>query len=175
MLATLLSCGSRKLEYWSVNVANCRCALLHASLREVIILLVQAVVLQVSRGGSRGQSIGIKPPLTKGGTDEGKDLYFGSTNMNNSTVVEEVAKEGGDGMAATLFVKDGDRFTRVATTVPKALGTALTGPVLESIKVGKPYYGEADVLGTPYISDYEPIEDASGAIIGIYFVGHKKT
>ena len=26
---------------------------------------------------------------------EGKDLSFGSTNMNNSTVVEEVAKEGG--------------------------------------------------------------------------------
>ena len=81
-------------------------------------------------------------------------------------------------MAATLFVKDGDKIRpRVATTVSKALGTALTGPVLDSIKTSKPYYGEADVLDTPYISYYEPIEDASGAIIGIYFyfVGHKKT
>ena len=106
---------------------------------------------------------------------EGKDLYFGSTKMNNSTVVDEVPKEGGEGMAATLFVKDGDGFTRIATTVPKALGTALTGPALDSIKAGKPYYGEADVLGTPYVSDYEPIKDASGAIVGVYFVGHKKT
>ena len=105
---------------------------------------------------------------------EGKDLYFGSTKMNNSTVVDEVAKEGGEGMAATLFVKDGDEYTRVATTIPKAIGTALTGPALNLIKAGKPYYGEADVLGTPYVSDYEPIKDASGAIIGIYFVGHKK-
>jgi hypothetical protein len=30
------------------------------------------------------------------------------------------------------------------------------------------------VLGTPYISGYEPIKDASGATIGVYFVGYKK-
>jgi hypothetical protein len=29
-------------------------------------------------------------------------------------------------------------------------------------------------LGTPYISGYEPIKDASGAIIGVYFVGFTK-
>src|ERR1043165_6020252 len=35
-------------------------------------------------------------------------LYFGSTKMNNNfTIVDEVAKEGGPGMAATLFVKAG--------------------------------------------------------------------
>ena len=40
----------------------------------------------------------------------GKDvpaLYFGSTKMNNNPVVDKVAKEGGEGMAATLFVKGG--------------------------------------------------------------------
>jgi len=108
----------------------------------------------------------------------GKDapaLYFGSTKMNNnSAVVDEVAKEGGKGMAATLLVKGGDEYIRVATTVPKALGTVLTGPALDSIKAGKPYYGEAPVLGTPYVTGYEPIKDASGAIIGVYFVGYKK-
>ena len=77
-------------------------------------------------------------------------------------------------MAATLFVKGGDEYIRVATTLPKAIGTVLTGPALDSIKAGKPYYGEAPVLGTPYITGYEPIKDASGAIIGIYFVGYKK-
>ena len=40
-------------------------------------------------------------------------LYFGSTKMNNnSTIVDEVGKEGGTGMAATLFVKAGDEFIR---------------------------------------------------------------
>jgi hypothetical protein len=44
------------------------------------------------------------------GTDDvgGKDapaLYFGSTKMNNNfAVVDEVAKGGGKGMAATLFI-----------------------------------------------------------------------
>jgi hypothetical protein len=114
----------------------------------------------------------------------GKDapaLYFGSAKMNNNfTVVDEVAKEGGQGMAATLFVKGEDEYIRVATNVHKpdgsgrAIGTVLVGPALESIKAGNPYYGEVPVLGTPYITGYEPIKDASGAIIGIYFVGYKK-
>jgi Cache 3/Cache 2 fusion domain len=114
----------------------------------------------------------------------GKDapaLYFGSTKMNNNfSVVDAVAKEGGERMTATLFVKGGDEYIRVATNVPKsdgsgrAVGTTLTGPALESIKTGKAYYGEVPVLGTPYVSGYEPIKDASGAIIGIYFVGYKK-
>jgi Cache 3/Cache 2 fusion domain len=65
-------------------------------------------------------------------------LYFGSTTMNNDfTVVDEVAKEGGKGITATLFVKGGDECIRVATNVPKpdgsrrAIGTILAGPPLE--------------------------------------------
>jgi hypothetical protein len=57
----------------------------------------------------------------------------------------------------------------------RATGSVLdAGPVPESIKVGKAYYGEASVLGTPYISGYEPIKDASGETIDIYFVAYKK-
>jgi cache 3/cache 2 fusion protein len=114
----------------------------------------------------------------------GKDapaLYFGSTKMNNNfAVVDEVAKEGGQGMAATLFVKSDGDYIRVATTLPKpdgsgrAIGTALAGPALDSIKAGKAFFGEVPVLGTPYVSDYEPISDASGSVIGAYFVGYKK-
>jgi hypothetical protein len=106
-------------------------------------------------------------------------LYFGSTKMNNNfTVVDEVAKGGGPGTAATLFVKTGDEYIRVATSVlnpdGRAVGTVLGTPALDSIKAGKPYYGEVQVLGTPYIADYEPIKDASGETIGVYFVGYKR-
>jgi hypothetical protein len=108
-------------------------------------------------------------------------LYFGSTKMNNNfSVVDAVAEEGGRGTAATLFVKSGDDYIRVATNVStrtgsgRGLGTVLTGAPLESIKAGKSYYGKASVLGTPYISGYEPIKDASGATIGVYFVGYTK-
>jgi hypothetical protein len=115
----------------------------------------------------------------------GKDapaLYFGSTKMNNNfTVVDEVTKEDGRGMTATLFVKGGDEYIRVATNVPKpdgsgrAIGTVLAGPALESIKTGKAYYGKAPILGTPYVTGYEPIKDASGAIIGVYYVGYSQS
>jgi hypothetical protein len=116
-------------------------------------------------------------------------LYFGSTKMNNNfTIVDEVAKESGPGMMATLFVKVGvqqavaaasEEYIRVATTVRlpdgrRAVGTVLGPPALESIKAGHPFHGEVAVLGTQYITDYEPIKDASGETIGAYFVGYKK-
>ena len=108
-------------------------------------------------------------------------LYFGSTKMNNNfSVVDAVAEEGGRGTVATLFVKSGDDYIRVATNVSKrmgsgrGLGTVLTGAPLEAIKTGNTYYGKASVLGTPYISGYVPIKDASGATIGVYFVGYTK-
>jgi len=75
-------------------------------------------------------------------------------------------------MAATLFVKAGAEYIRVATSVlnpdgsGRAVGAVLGGAALDSIKAGKPYYGEVQVLGTPYI--------ASGEIIGVYFVGYKR-
>lgn len=115
-----------------------------------------------------------------GGTDASA-LFFGSTKINNNfAAVDEVAKAGGDGMTATLFVKTGDDFVRVATNVPKpdgsgrAIGTKLAGPALESIKGDKAFYGEVPILGTPYVTGYEPIKDASGATIGVYYVGYKK-
>jgi cache 3/cache 2 fusion protein len=114
----------------------------------------------------------------------GKDapsLYFGTTKINNSfDIVDAVGKEDGTGMTATLFVKGGDEYIRVSTSVPKpdgsgrAIGTVLAGPALESIKAGKAYYGEVPILGMPYITGYEPIQDSSGAGIGVYYVGYKK-
>jgi Cache 3/Cache 2 fusion domain len=108
-------------------------------------------------------------------------LYFGSTKMNNNfAVVDEVAKGGGKGMAATLLVKSDGDFIRVATNVQnpdgsgRAIGTVLASPALDSIKSGKAFFGEVPILGTRYIADYEPIKDASGAVIGAYFVGYKK-
>ena len=116
-------------------------------------------------------------------------LYFGSTKMNNDfTLVDEVAKEGGPGMAVTLFVKagipqaraaGGDEYIRVATSVQlpdgrRAVGTVMGSPALDSIKAGYPYFGEVEVLGTAYITRYEPIKDASDEPIGAYFVGYKK-
>jgi hypothetical protein len=113
----------------------------------------------------------------------GKDvpvLLFGKTKMNNNFgVVDELQKENGG--VATFFVKSGDEYVRVATNVVKAdgsraVGTILDpkGKVIEAIRKGDSYYGDADILGKAYVTGYEPIRDAKGHVIGIYFVGYLK-
>jgi hypothetical protein len=113
----------------------------------------------------------------------GKDvpsLYFGTTKMNNNfDVVDEVVKEHHG--TATLFVKAGDEYVRVATNVKKndgsrAIGTILDphGPVIVVIRKGEAYYGNATILGKPYVTGCDLIRDASGNVIGIYYVGYRK-
>jgi hypothetical protein len=107
-------------------------------------------------------------------------IYFGSTKMNNNfDLVDEVAKQAQG--TATIFVKNGDEYVRVATNVKKddgsrAVGTILDpkGKAIESIKKDEPFYGETDILGKSYITGYEPIRDSSKRVIGIYYVGHPK-
>ena len=107
-------------------------------------------------------------------------LYFGNTKMNNSfEVVDEVAREAGG--AASLFVRSGNEFVRVATNAKKgdgsrALGVLLDpkGPAIDRIRRGEAYYGESFVLNTAYIAGYEPIRDASGKVIGLYATGYVK-
>ena len=107
-------------------------------------------------------------------------LYFGTTKMNNFFgVVDDVVKDHGG--TATLFVKAGDEYVRVATNVKtsdgsRAIGTILDpkGPAIAMIQKGEAYYGDATILDKPYITGYDPIKDASGAIIGIYYVGYMK-
>src|SRR5262245_20852132 len=107
-------------------------------------------------------------------------IYFGSTRQNNHfTLVDEVVKEAGG--TATIFVKSGDEFVRVATNVKKddgtrAIGTVLDpkGKAIESIKRNEAFYGDVDILGKPYTTGYEPIRDAAHQVIGIFYVGYLK-
>jgi hypothetical protein len=107
-------------------------------------------------------------------------IYFGRTQMNNNfDLVDEVQKQ--TGAVATIFVKNGDQFVRVATNVKKddgsrAVGTILDpkGKAIESIRKNEAYHGEADILGKAYVTAYEPIRDADKNVIGIYFVGYQK-
>jgi hypothetical protein len=109
---------------------------------------------------------------------EGNDLYFGETKASPDLVDAVVKSNGG---VATLFLKNGDQYVRVATTVKKedgssAVGTPLAAdsPALAKLNSGEPYYGDATVFGKSYDAGYEPIKDASGAVIGAYFVGQNK-
>jgi len=117
------------------------------------------------------------------GGREAPALYFGTTKINNNhDVVDAVSKEDGNGMTATFFVLHKDEYIRVATSVPKpdgsgrAVGTVLdpNGKAIGEIRQGRPFYGEVAILGTPYVTAYEPMHDRAGNVIGIYYVGYRK-
>jgi hypothetical protein len=112
-------------------------------------------------------------------------IFFGSAKQNNNfALVDEVAKESSaKGMTATIFVKSGNDYVRVATNVPKAdgpggraIGTILdpNGKAIQAINKGETFKGDVDILGKPYTTEYTPILDASKKIIGIYYVGVPK-
>ncbi|MCV0415489.1 MAG: cache domain-containing protein [Brevundimonas sp.] len=100
-------------------------------------------------------------------------LYVGSTPLNG--LVEPVDRiKTLVGGTATVFQGD----TRITTNVKKddgsrAVGTKLKpGPVYDAVlRDGRAYRGRADILGKPYFVAYDPIKDASGAVVGVLYVG----
>jgi len=104
---------------------------------------------------------------------EGDRLLVGNTVLNDDTAFVDHVREMVGGVA-TVFMGD----LRVSTNVRKpdgarAVGTRLAaGPVFDAVlRQGKPYRGEADVLGETYVVDYDPLKDGAGKTIGILFVG----
>ncbi|WP_322048505.1 Cache 3/Cache 2 fusion domain-containing protein [Paraburkholderia sp. J67] len=82
------------------------------------------------------------------------------------------------GAIATVFARSGDDFVRVTTSLKKqdgsrAIGTLLDrkGPAYPLISAGQSYSGLAQLFGKEYITEYKPIADASGKVIGALFVG----
>jgi len=82
------------------------------------------------------------------------------------------------GAIATVFARTGDDFVRVTTSLKKqdgsrAIGTLLDrkGPAYGLIVAGRTFTGLATLFGKRYITQYRPITDASGKVIGAFFVG----
>ncbi|MCP1714436.1 methyl-accepting chemotaxis protein [Methanocalculus alkaliphilus] len=82
-----------------------------------------------------------------------------------------------DGAAATIFQVQGNQAIRVSTSVFGADGRRVVGtPIAQQVydvvvTRGETFYGTANVVGVDYITAYEPIRNAQGAVIGILFVG----
>ncbi len=106
-------------------------------------------------------------------------IFFGERKINNNyDVVDAIRKE--HSATATVFVKDGEEFVRVSTNVltpegKRGVGTQLArNAAYAAVSAGKQFCGPIDVLGTAFDACYNPIKDASGKIIGVSYIGHKK-
>ncbi|MDR1995024.1 methyl-accepting chemotaxis protein [Azonexus sp.] len=80
--------------------------------------------------------------------------------------------------AGTLFVRQGDDFVRIATSLKKEDGTRAMGtplgarhPARELLLAGKTYTGKARLFGRDYMTNYRPLLSASGQVVGALFVG----
>ncbi|WP_301103318.1 methyl-accepting chemotaxis protein [Propionivibrio sp.] len=105
-------------------------------------------------------------------------LKLNGVPFNGSTREVDAFSNAGKGNVATLFVRRGDDYIRVATSVKKedgsrAVGTMLAKehPAYAGISEGKSYTGKATLFGRQYMTKYDPIRDSKGQIIGIHFVG----
>ncbi|MBU1406156.1 MAG: Cache 3/Cache 2 fusion domain-containing protein [Proteobacteria bacterium] len=108
---------------------------------------------------------------------EGGALFFGASKINDNYALVDSLKAK-FGCTATFFMKKGDAFVRVSTNVMKdgkrAVGTPLdpSGPAIAAIRQGNAFYGMVDILGKLYDTGYEPIKNAGGEIIGVYYIGY---
>lgn len=102
-------------------------------------------------------------------------------------VIDEITRETGE--TVTLFQRTspaGDML-RVATTVAaldgnRAIGTYIpakmpdgsTNTVVSTVLSGRTFRGRAYVVNAWYITAYEPLRNAKGGIIGMFYVGVKQ-
>ncbi len=78
----------------------------------------------------------------------------------------------------TVFVRDGEEFVRVVTTVKRpdggrAVGTKLNpkGVAIVSLREGKRHFGVVYILAHPVVAGYEPLFGPDKRVIGALYVG----
>lgn len=109
---------------------------------------------------------------------ETNNLLLGDTAIANQfDLVDRTTKIMGG--TATIFARDNNEYVRISTNVMtptgRAVGTILApqGAAIKNIQQGTAFYGVVDILGSPYLTGYEPITNQSGDIIGVWYVGYK--
>jgi methyl-accepting chemotaxis protein len=82
------------------------------------------------------------------------------------------------GGSATIFAASGEDFVRVSTSLKNEKGERAVGTVLDRagaayapLRAGQSFSGLMTLFGKQYMTQYDPIKDAAGNVIGILFVG----
>lgn len=82
------------------------------------------------------------------------------------------------GAVATVFVRRGQDWLRIATSLRdeqglRALGTTLAAdhPAQTALREGKSHQGPARLFGREYMTWYAPVRDSAGQVVGAFFIG----
>ena len=117
------------------------------------------------------------------------EKHFGEIKMVDGALVDKdgVPLEGRHdmvdeitdklGVVATVFVREGNDFRRITTSIKTADGNRAVGTMLgtdsaayEPVMAKNLYIGKAEILGANYYTAYDPIVD-KGEVVGILFIG----
>ncbi|PIF12743.1 methyl-accepting chemotaxis protein [Janthinobacterium sp. 13] len=104
-------------------------------------------------------------------------LANGGKVLNLDTVVVD-RYTAQTGVIATIFAANGDEFVRISTSLKKqdgerAIGTQLdhNHPSYAPLRAGQRFVGMATLFGKQYITQYDPVRDAGGKVVGVLFIG----
>ncbi|WP_447778122.1 methyl-accepting chemotaxis protein [Pseudomonas chlororaphis] len=129
---------------------------------------------------SGGLSLHPDQPVTVAGTQT-PGLHLGDVVLNNNFEEVDEFKQMTAGVA-TVFVRSGDDFIRVSTSLSKqdgsrAIGTLLdhAHPAYQKLMAGQSYVGRALLFERLYMTQYTPVRDGAGKVIAVLFVGFDYT
>jgi len=112
------------------------------------------------------------------GDMEAPVLSFNGAPVNLDFGEVDLFSQLNENSVATVFVRQGDDFIRIATSLRKtdgsrAIGTALGAdhPGYAQLMRGESYTGKAKLFGHYYMTKYLPVRDAGNAVIGVLFIG----
>ncbi|PUA44648.1 methyl-accepting chemotaxis protein [Pseudomonas protegens] len=129
---------------------------------------------------SGGLSLHPEQPVSVAGVQT-PGLHLGDVVLNNNFEEVDEFKQMTAGVA-TLFVRSGDDFIRVSTSLSKqdgsrAIGTLLdhAHPAYQKLMAGQGYVGRALLFERFYMTQYTPVMDRGGKVIAVLFVGFDYT
>jgi methyl-accepting chemotaxis protein len=129
---------------------------------------------------SGGLSLHPDQPVTVAGTQT-PGLHLGDVVLNNNFEEVDEFKQMTAGVA-TVFVRSGDDFIRISTSLSKqdgsrAIGTLLdhAHPAYQKLMAGQSYVGRALLFERLYMTQYTPVRDSAGQVIAVLFVGFDYT
>ncbi|MCO7571727.1 methyl-accepting chemotaxis protein [Pseudomonas chlororaphis] len=148
----------------------------HGSLRES----TQRLSGLFEKRFSSGLSLHPEQPVSVAGVQT-PGLHLGDVVLNNNFEEVDEFKQMTAGVA-TLFVRSGDDFIRVSTSLSKqdgsrAIGTLLDHghPAYQKLMAGQGYVGRAVLFERFYMTQYTPVVDRDGKVIAVLFVGFDYT
>ncbi|MDL2284402.1 Cache 3/Cache 2 fusion domain-containing protein [Oxalobacter sp. OttesenSCG-928-P03] len=104
-------------------------------------------------------------------------MRSGGTILNNDFSIPDRYSDL-TGIRATVFARSGNDLIRITTSLKnekgeRAIGTLLDTkhPSYERLMAGQPFNGTADLFGRKYFTQYDPIKNEAGEVIGALYIG----